>query len=317
MKSHPHSPHGHSILLAVCISACSPIESSSEVGQARGDMQSASQPGPLDPRVTPPVLPPECRAPIGKQCMRYIIPLLGNPSTDIPLRNKYISAFGDACYMSEVSTFDCFYKKWEDACADAVKIGEVWGGPNAAYKKGYACQSVPGSKDYTLQIGPDIANKITIYYQKAPRQTPLIDVGGVPTEVNGRYRKLPEPATVEPGREFFCSNAQRQAILQANRNANEGKLKSDLKGFTWPCEENGVATTCIEEEVLKESPPSDPNAAQVHHVVRRLDKRSCPWGTNSNKNAAVISRRLNRFLTNNEPGANEVTTINALPPSPP
>ena len=105
--------------------------------------------------------------------------------------------------------------------------------------------------------------------------------------------------------------------LQANRNANDGNLKSDLKGFTWPCEENGVATTCIEEVFLKEGPSGDPNAAQVHHVVRRLDKRSCAWGTNTNKNAAVISRRLNRFLTNNEPGADEVTAINAIPPSPP
>ena len=211
-------------------------------------------------------------------------------------------------------TFDCYYKTWQAACTDAVKIGEVWGG--APYDKGYTCQPV-GNGDYTLQIGQDVALKITINYQKAPRQTPLIDVNGAPTAVNGPYRNLPEPATVEPGREFFCSDAQRQAILQANRNANEGKLKSDLKGFTWPCKENGVATTCIEEEVLKEKPPSDPNAAQVHHVVRRKDKRQCPWGTNSNKNAAVISRRLNIFLTNNSPTGGEVSTINSLPPTPP
>jgi hypothetical protein len=29
--------------------------------------------------------------------------------------------------MSEVNTFDCFYKKWQDACADAVKIAELYG----------------------------------------------------------------------------------------------------------------------------------------------------------------------------------------------
>jgi hypothetical protein len=274
-------------------------------------------PGPYAPGVLPTAEPFECRFPPEKPCMRYRIPLIGNPSTDVLLRNKYIAAFGSACYMSDdaTPTFNCFYRKWEDACADAVKIAEVYGA--APYDKGYTCQPVPGSKDYTLQVGPDVANKITINYQNAPRQTAKIEINGVPTEVNGPYRNLPEPVKVEPGGNFNCVKSQREMILQANRNANDGKLKSDLKGFNWPCEENGVATTCIEEEVLKEGPASDPNAAQVHHVVRRKDKRLCPWGTNSNKNAAVISRRLNIFLTNNQPTAEEVTTINLLPPTPP
>jgi hypothetical protein len=64
--------------------------------------------------------PAECPAPVEKPCMRYRIPLDGNPSTDVALRDKYIAAFGDACYMSEVNTFDCFYKRWQDACADAA-----------------------------------------------------------------------------------------------------------------------------------------------------------------------------------------------------
>ena len=129
----------------------------------------------------------ECPAPMEEPCMRYRIPLVGNPSTDMALRNKYIAAFGTACYMSEANTFDCFYKEWKAACADAAKIGEVSG--NAPYDQGYTCQPV-GNEDYTLQVGPDIANKITINYQAAPRQTPLIDVDGVPTEVNGPYRNL-------------------------------------------------------------------------------------------------------------------------------
>jgi len=68
------------------------------------------------------------------------IPLVGNPSTDVALRSKYIAAFGTACYMSELETFDCFYQKWQAACADAVKIGEVSG--NAPYDKGYMCRRV-------------------------------------------------------------------------------------------------------------------------------------------------------------------------------
>jgi len=268
MKSPLYSLHRHGVLIAVCVAACSPIESSPDVEEASWNTQSANTPGPLAPEALPVAMPPECAE--AKPCMRYRIPLLGNPGFDVALRNKYISAFGDACYMSETSTFDCFYQTWQAACADAVKIGEIFS-PNAPYDKGYTCQPVPGSKDYTLQIGPDVANKITINHLKAPRQTPLIDINGTPTEVKGPYRNLPEPAKVEPGRRFDC----------------------------------------------KEGPPGDPNAAQVHHVVRATDKRGCKWGTNSNKNAAVISRRLNRFLTNNEPGVDEVTTINALPPSPP
>ena len=117
--------------------------------------------------------------------MRYHIPLFGNPSMDVALRNKYIAAFGDACYMSVSNTFDCFYEKWQAACADAVKIAEVAGA--APFNKGYTCQPV-GNGDYTLQVGPDVANKITINYQAAPLQTPLIEVDGVPTEVICPYR---------------------------------------------------------------------------------------------------------------------------------
>ena len=48
----------------------------------------------------------------------------------------------------------------------------------------------------------------------------------------------------------------------------------------------------------------------MHHVVPMNDKRSCSWGTNSNKNAAVISRALNRHFTNNNPPEDEVKRLN-------
>jgi hypothetical protein len=255
-------------------------------------------------------------------CMRYRIPLFGNPSSDVALRNKYIAAFGDACYMSVANTFDCFYKKWQDACADAVKIAEVAGA--APFDKGYTCQPVVGTDNYTLQVGPDVANKITINYQAAPRQTPLVEVDGVPTEVSGPYRNLTEPKTLEPGQPFECDSGmadadggfltQRKWILQVNRKANGGKIRSDLAGFTWPCKgADGSLTTCEELEFLDEPDHTacylDPQA-QVHHIVPMKDKRSCAWGTNSNKNAAVISRKLNLFFTNNNPPADEVKILN-------
>jgi hypothetical protein len=95
--------------------------------------------------------------------------------------------------------FNCFYKKWKDACSDAVKIAEVYGA--APFDKGYTCQPA-GNGDYTLQVGPDIANKITIYYENALRQTPLIEVDGMPTEVSGPYRNVIEPQKLGPGEDF-------------------------------------------------------------------------------------------------------------------
>jgi hypothetical protein len=275
------------------------------------------------PDLTPPDTdtPAECPAPVEKPCMRYRIPLDGNPSMDVALRSKYIAAFGDACYMSEANTFDCFYKEWKDACADAVKIAEVYGA--APFDKGYTCQPV-GNGDYTLQVGPDVANKITIYYQAAPRQTPLVEIDGVPTEVNGPYRNLTEPQKLGPGEDFYCPSGQvgadgnvlkqRAWILQVNQK-KDGAIHSDLAGFKYPCKtmnENceEVIGECKEPDVLKAGPRGDPEAAQVHHVLPRYDKRSCPWGTNSNKNAAVISRQLNRYLTNMVPPAEEVKKLN-------
>ncbi|MDI1437513.1 hypothetical protein [Polyangium sorediatum] len=236
--------------------------------------------------------------------MRYRIPLDGNPSTDLALRAKYIAAFGTACYMSEANTFDCFYQKWEDACADAVEIGEVSG--NAPYDEGYTCQPV-GNGDYTLQIGSDVANKITINYQAAPRQTPLIEVDGVPTEVNGPYRNLPELEPFGPGKVF--SEKQRAQILQANRNKHGGEVHSDLAGFMFPCEK-GKPQLCPEPDVLNDPPQWLDASAEVHHIVPKKDKRCCPWGMNSNKNAAVISHKLNDYFTNNAPPMEEVLKLN-------
>ena len=262
----------------------------------------------------------ECPAPVEEPCMRYRIPLDGNPSTDMALRDKYIAAFGTACYMSEANTFDCFYKTWKAACADAVKIAEVYGA--APFDKGYSCQPA-GNGDYSLQVGPDVANKIFIYYEDAPRQTPLVEVDGVPTEVNGPYRNLTEPQKLTPGEDFYCkttdkngnSVVQHDLILQVNSEAHGNTIHSDLAGFEYPCgkDANCQPILCKEPLVLEAGPPNDPDAAQVHHVVRRKDLRGCDWGTNSNKNAVVVSRKLNGRLLNKYPSAEEVKRVNLVP----
>ena len=183
----------------------------------------SSQPGPPAPGVDPPDPPIDCSVPIDEQCMRYHIQLVGNPSMDVALRNTYFAAFGTACYMSEVTTFDCFYKKWETACADAVKIGEVSG--NAPYDKGYTCQPV-GNGDYTLQVGSDVANKITINYQHAPRQTALTEINGTPTEVNGPYRDLPEP---KPSNRGSPSSAPPSTTTAPPSRSGSGSSRSTAK----------------------------------------------------------------------------------------
>jgi len=254
--------------------------------------------------------------------MLYRIQLLGNPKDDAALRAKYIAKFGSACYMSEANTFDCFYKDPQDACKNGVLVPDVVGA--AAYDKTYPCVENKVTGNYTRQVGSDSKNVMTVYFENAPRETPLIDVNGVPTAIHGPYRDVPEPLTVKVGGTFNCASGmldttgkpirQREWLLGVNKKAHGGAIQSDLAGFTYPCDDDcGKRTTCTEPLVLT-AVNGDPNAPQVHHEVRKTDQRGCPWGTNSNRNAVVISARLNKHLYNNYPSAAEVMRVNNVPP---
>lgn len=280
----------------------------------------AAAPGPTGlqrPRVgrgfpLPPAPPTDtegqCAAEVEKPCKRLTLPLDGNPKEDPALRAKYTAAFEPACYMSEAGSFGCFYRFIKKACADAKQIGTISG--NAPYDPKYDCVAV-GNGDYTLQIGSDSANKLFIYLVDAPRQSPLIEIGGISTAVNGPYRNLPEPQKFGIGEPF--SNDQKTLILQANRSKNGGGIHSDLAGFEYPCD-GPDKPLCKEPLVLQIASPNDSDAAQVHHVIRMNDKRCCGWGTNSNSNAVVISRKLNRYFWYNYPSGDEVTWVNNIPP---
>ncbi|MBK9265003.1 MAG: hypothetical protein IPM54_35130 [Polyangiaceae bacterium] len=283
-------------------------------------------------------MPTQCPAPVEDPCERYRLELLGDPTNNPTVRAKYIAAFGDACYQADNAnrTFDCWYKTWKEACEDAALIGEVSG--NAPFDKGYECKP-DGKGNYWLQTGSDPSIRTWIYFDDAPRQTPLVEVDGVLVEVNGPYRNLPEPPTVgiaQPFNKCFSGMLdanggaiyQREYILQVNRNAHKnaagvGEIHSDLAGFKWTCErldENCkvVMEECEEPLVLydpfsKEKPFDPALIARVHHVVPMKDKRLCGWGTNSNKNAAVISTKLNNWLSNKNPPAEEVKQLNKAP----
>jgi len=227
--------------------------------------------------------------------------------------------------------FNCFYKTPQEACDAGVLVAEVFGA--APYDKNYpACERIAGTENYFRQVGPDPAIHIVISYEPAPRQTPLVEVDGMLMEVNGPYRNLPEPPTLGPGQEFnncdsgvFAADGtsllQHEYILQVNRKAHGGEIHSDLAGFKWPCKVYNatceiVSAECEEPLVLHDpaadQAPFDPGSiARVNHVVPRKDQRSCDWGTNSNKNAAVISAALNRWLSNENPPVEEVQRVNA------
>jgi hypothetical protein len=143
----------------------------------------------------------------------------------------------------------------------------------------------------------------------------------MPTEVSGPYRNLVDPPGVGPGEEFRANSGmsdgdggfleQKYWILKVNSNAHDGGVHSDLAGFKWTCPgADGAPTTCVEPDILPD--PLDPasTSPQVHHVVPMKDLRCCPWGTNSYKNAAVISTGLNQFFKNNNPPAEEVKQLN-------
>jgi len=274
----------------------------------------------------PPSEPIECSEIFRDEpCKRYSIPLVGNPHQNVGLQNKYKAAFGSACYTSaDNTTFGCFYKKAQmkpggKACTDTQKIGEIAGA--APYEDHpTTCKAVPGTNEeqYSLQIGPDIANVAYIDLVNAPLETSLIDVDGVPTEINGPYRNLPEPPKVKVGGSFWCASGQvgadgkpiqqRKWIFEVNKKAH-GVIHSDLAGFEYPCD-GPDKPMCEEPLVLQDKSPYEADAAEVHHVVRRKDLRGCEWGTNSNKNAVVISRKLNNYLSNTYPSAGEVDWVN-------
>ena len=107
-----------------------------------------------------------------------------------------------------------------------------------------------------------------------------------PGSYPGPYGHLEDPPNVGPGKRF--TDEQREKIYEENRKRNGGRLLDDETGE--PLEPGKKSKKGV-------TPP--PNEATIDHINPRNPKDpNVPRGTNSYKNARVISRKRNRAKSN-------------------
>lgn len=139
------------------------------------------------------------------------------------------------------------------------------------------------------------------------------------TVVEGPYRNISNMYTacgtdyddtngINKGMEYQSS--QKELIRSVNKANHRQQLVSDLAGF---CYQKPANSNCIESHpkmknvcrepggeipLVYQPPYNQSNAAEINHVLPRIDKHGCPCGKNSNANAVLISKQLNRLFTN-------------------
>lgn len=121
-------------------------------------------------------------------------------------------------------------------------------------------------KEKLLRVVEDLSD-LAVGDKKIPAITGLFDLLNKNTRMPGRYAHLSDPLGVVPFGDY--SGAQRQVILNINRNNNGGQLKSD----------------CVPGQILHDDDSSDPMKANIDHIYPRAK-----GGSNSYSNAQVISR---------------------------
>jgi uncharacterized Zn-binding protein involved in type VI secretion len=95
-------------------------------------------------------------------------------------------------------------------------------------------------------------------------------------EVNGPYSHLEDPPGVGPGQDFTA--AQKTQVIEENMKRNGGVVRSDLSG-----------KELVKPAKSKKGVTPDPDEWQLDHIVSKAK-----GGTNSYKNAQVLSRQENR-----------------------
>lgn len=271
------------------------------------------------------------------------------------------SSYSDECALGVDGSFRCFFREAEKACQAYAKAhqNDHPAFPNPFCGCGYYvnttdikcgwCKKQTGCSNGQFIAGDkcpdntDPFNLDDIYLSQIPEYAYRSYCA---LEVNGPYRNLyadaPEQYTVcgteyTPiiGMEFVRD--QRNKVKAANRNKNGGKIKSDLAGFCYDPPKGNVRNCIKQHSTITgkcEEPGLGPNEyltgkryeknePQVHHVVPSKDRRGCPCGKNSVKNAAIISAQLNQYFLNRNrtgflfdctSGMTEIDKVNGLVP---
>jgi hypothetical protein len=92
---------------------------------------------------------------------------------------------------------------------------------------------------------------------------------------SGDYSNLPEPKNVGPGKPF--TRATKRAVLEQNKAANDGVVKSD-----------GSGTAAVPGQKSQKGVTPPENEAQLDHKIPKSK-----GGTNSPSNAQVLTRKEN------------------------
>lgn len=129
-------------------------------------------------------------------------------------------------------------------------------------------------------------------------------------DICGPYGNIPDtPAQGFHGAIF--SSFHRAKVVQQNFVENVPLVRSDILGansilmqhysFQEQCQK-------LHDKTIGSIVSGFPNKAAprlcyavVHHIIPRLDTNGCPCGSNSNRNALVISNRVNGLLSNQPP----------------
>ena len=111
--------------------------------------------------------------------------------------------------------------------------------------------------------------------------------GGKNAETKRPYSHLEDSPSVGQGKDFTA--AQKKKILEENKKRNEGVLRDD---------ETGEELVVSQKSKKGVKPPQ--NEAQVDHIDAKTPKDpDVTPGSNSYKNAQVLSRKNNRTKSNN------------------
>ena len=137
-----------------------------------------------------------------------------------------------------------------------------------------------GTLDEAVEAGDEVAESID----------DSVEVGDDVFDPNHPYKHLEDSKNVGAGKDFTA--AQKKKIYETNRERNNGLLKDDDTG-----------EVLVEAQKSKKGVAPPQNEAQVDHIIPKIpDDPNVLPGSNSYKNAKVISRKRNRAKSNKTDG---------------